>query len=39
MNINPGTAWAEEVMPYGIMRKEHDLWQLERLTTLCNPGV
>ena len=37
--LNPGNAWAEEVLPYGIMRKAHDLWQLERLRALCSPGA
>ena len=31
-----GRAWAEEVAPYGIMRKAHDLWLLDRLKDLCN---
>lgn len=30
-----GKAWSEDVSPYGIMRKEHDIWQLERLRHLC----
>jgi serine/threonine protein kinase len=28
--------WEEEVLPYGIMRKGHDLWQLTRLKELCS---
>lgn len=30
-SLNTDLRWAEEVVPYGIMRKAHDLWQLERL--------
>ena len=37
--LNPANAWAEEVFPYGIMRKAHDIWQLKRLEDLCNPNV
>ncbi|KAF8962089.1 hypothetical protein BDZ97DRAFT_1156495 [Flammula alnicola] len=33
--LNPDNGWAEEVSPYSIMHKAHDLWQLERLTALC----
>lgn len=33
--INRTNAWAEEVAPYGIMSKAHDLWQLARLEKLC----
>ena len=29
--LNPNNAWSEDVMPYGIMRKSHDIWQLKRL--------
>jgi hypothetical protein len=35
--LNTSNCWPEEVLPYGIMRKSHDLWQLDRLTALCNP--
>ena len=34
--LNPSSEWAEEVSPYGIMRKAHDIWQLDPLTALCN---
>jgi len=40
--LNPGTdgkTWAEEVSPYGIMYKVHDLWQLDRLKSLCESDV
>ena len=37
--LNPANAWAEDVFPYGIMRKAHDIWQLKRLADLCNPDV
>ena len=33
--LNPSNAWDEEVSPYGIMRKAHDLWQVKRLVALC----
>lgn len=36
--LNPGTdgkTWDEDVSPYGIMRKAHDLWQLDRLEDIC----
>ncbi|KAF8623060.1 hypothetical protein AX15_006528 [Amanita polypyramis BW_CC] len=33
--LNPSNAWEEEVSPYSIMRKAHDLWQVERLVALC----
>ena len=29
--LNPNSAWCEDVRPYEIMRKSHDLWQLDRL--------
>jgi hypothetical protein len=35
--LNPGTGgmtWEENVCPYGIMQKAHDLWQLGRLKDL-----
>ncbi|KDR71452.1 hypothetical protein GALMADRAFT_143725 [Galerina marginata CBS 339.88] len=31
--------WHDEVLPYGIMRKPHDLWQLDRLKMLCKSIV
>ena len=34
-SLNPSNAWPEEVFPYGIMRKAHDTWQLDRLAALC----
>jgi len=34
--LNPSNAWAEDVSPYSIMHKAHDLWQLNRLSALCN---
>ena len=37
--LNPANAWAEDVFPYGIMHKAHDIWQMERLADLCNPDV
>ena len=33
--LNPSNMWAEEVSPYGIMHKAHDLWQLDQLIALC----
>src|SRR6266576_7058754 len=33
--LNPSNAWEEEVSPYSIMRKAHDLWQVQRLVALC----
>ena len=33
--LNPTNQWPEEVLPYGIMHKAHDLWQLKRLEDLC----
>lgn len=35
LNIN--NVWPEDVLPHGIMRKAHDLWQLTRLAALCTP--
>jgi hypothetical protein len=38
VTLNPGDdgkTWAEDVLPYGIMHKAHDLWQLDRLKELC----
>jgi hypothetical protein len=38
VTLNPGErgskTWAEDVLPYGIMRKAHDVWQLDRLKNL-----
>jgi len=34
--LNTNHAWCEDVHPYGIMRKFHDLWQLNRLKALCS---
>ena len=34
LNILGG--WAETVFPHAIMRKEHDLWQMEPLKKLCD---
>jgi serine/threonine protein kinase len=34
--LNPSNTLAEEVLPYSIMRRAHDLWQLDRLVALCN---
>ncbi len=36
--LNPTNEWQEDVSPYGIMRKAHDLWQLERLEDICQRG-
>ena len=33
--LNPSNAWPEDVLPYSIMRKAHDTWQLDRLAILC----
>jgi RIO-like serine/threonine protein kinase len=35
--LNPSNAWPEDVSPYSIMDKAHHLWQLNRLSALCNP--
>ncbi len=37
--LNPNNAWHDEVTPYGVIRKSHDLWQLARLKALCHPGA
>ena len=34
--LNPGNVWPEDVSPYSIMRKAHDIWQLDRLAALCD---
>jgi hypothetical protein len=31
--LNTSTDWPDNVLPYGIMRKAHDLWQVDRLTS------
>jgi serine/threonine protein kinase len=36
--LNPDGGWADGVSQYGIMRKEHDLWQLNRLKELYRPN-
>jgi hypothetical protein len=33
--LNQNNFWSDDVPPYGIMRKSHDLWQLDRLKALC----
>jgi len=33
-SLNKSHDWAEDVYPYGIMRKAHDLWQIQRLERL-----
>ena len=33
--LNLNNAWSEDVSPYGIMRKSHDLWQLDWLKAIC----
>jgi len=38
-SLNKSNTWAEEVRGYGIMRKAHDLWQVDRLKGLCSQGV
>lgn len=38
MMLNPKNTCADEVVPYSIMRKSHDLWQLKRLIALCEPA-
>jgi len=37
--LNRSNGWAEEVSPYGVMRKAHDLWQIQRLERLLQPGA
>ncbi|TFK23838.1 hypothetical protein FA15DRAFT_641962 [Coprinopsis marcescibilis] len=34
--LNELADWAPGVWPYEVMRKEHDLWQLEQLVKLCS---
>ena len=34
--LNISNGWAEGVIPWGVMRKEHDLWQFDRLKKLCD---
>jgi hypothetical protein len=35
LNLGDGKTWAEQVVPYGTMRKADDLWQLDQLKDLC----
>ncbi|PPQ82774.1 hypothetical protein CVT25_009269 [Psilocybe cyanescens] len=35
VTLNPSSVWAEDVIPYGLMHKNHDLWQLEQLKAVC----
>ena len=37
--LNPSNVWPEEVLPYGIMYKAHDIWQLHWLMDLCISDV
>ena len=37
--LNPSNAWPEDVSPYSIMRKAHDIWQLDRLAALCERAL
>ena len=37
--LNRGNVWAEDVVAYSIMRKDHDMWQLKRLIALCNSNA
>ncbi|KDR71642.1 hypothetical protein GALMADRAFT_254023 [Galerina marginata CBS 339.88] len=37
--LNPTHKWPEDIVPYGLMLKAHDLWQLERLEGLCKPDA
>ena len=37
--LNPTNQWPEEVTPYGIMHKAHDLWQLKRIEDICQRGA
>lgn len=37
--ITDGKTWQEDVSPYRIMRKAHDLWQLDQLKALCKSDV
>ena len=34
--LNPSNLWDEDVAPYGLMHKSHDLWQLEQWMDLCS---
>ena len=33
--LNADRQWEDSVWPHGIMRKAHDLWQVERIKKLC----
>ena len=33
--LNPANTWADDVSAYGVMRKAHDIWQVNRLKVLC----
>ena len=35
LNLGDSKTWAEQVVPYGTMRKADDLWQLDQLKDLC----
>ena len=37
--LNLTNQWPEEVLPYGIMHKAHDLWQLKRIEDVCQRGT
>ncbi|KAJ2935845.1 hypothetical protein H1R20_g1250, partial [Candolleomyces eurysporus] len=34
-SLNEANDWEDSVSPYAIMRKLHDMWQLDRLKNLC----
>jgi hypothetical protein len=36
--LNITNQWPEEVVPYGIVHKAHDLWQLKRIE-VCQRGA
>lgn len=37
--LNRDGRWEEGVVPYGTMRKAHDIWQVDRLKVLCAQGA
>ena len=37
--LNLTNQWPEEVVPYGIMHKAHDLWQLKRIEDIYQRGA
>ena len=39
VTLNSTNQWHEDVSPYGLMHKAHDLWQLERLENFCQCGA